>query len=165
MKHHHPPCTLLRLRKLDIDQTKTDLFSNSQNMSRTCPNQDSSSHKGNSAVKTSPYGYDKTKEGNRRRYPYQVCRTTFSSTSGTPYYHIQHSRSKFHQVASMRVDGVDISAKSTVQSVAWNPFHRCLDKAGKSCRQFNRNNTRDVDIREIQTAEIRTFTGNKRRAS
>jgi IS1 family transposase len=95
----------------------------------------------------------------------QVCRTTFSSTSRTPYFRIQHPRSKFDQVATLSVEGVNKSAISRVQSVAWNTVHRWLEKAAKSCRQFNRNKTRDMDIREIQADEIRTFTGNKKSAS
>ena len=60
----------------------------------------------------------------------------------------------------MSVKGVNISAISR-----WNTVHRWLEKAAKSYRQFNRNNTRDMDIREIQAEEIRTFTGNKKSAS
>ena len=93
------------------------------------------------------------------------CKTTFSSTAGTPYFRIQHPRSKFDQVASLSVEGVNKSAISRVQSVGWNTVHRWLKKAAKSCRQFNRTNTRDMDIREIQADEIRTFTGNKKNAS
>ena len=134
-------------------------------MNRTCPNNNCPSLKGNSVVKISPYGYYKTKAGKRRRFRCQICRATFSSTVGTPYYRIQHSRSKFDQVASLSVEGVNKSAISRVQSLAWNTVHRWLEKAAKSCRQFNRNNTRDMDIREIQADEIRTFTGNRRKAS
>ena len=134
-------------------------------MNRTCPNQDCPNHKGESATKISPYGYYKTKAGKRRRFRCQVCKTTFSSTVGTPYYRIQHPRSKFDQVARMSVEGVNKSAISRVQSVAWNTVHRWLYKAAKSCRQFNRNNTWDMDIREIQADEIRTFTGTKKSAS
>jgi IS1 family transposase/transposase-like protein len=133
-------------------------------MNRTCPNKNCPCQKGNAATKISPYGYYKTKAGKRRRFRCQVCRTTLSSTSGTPYYRIQHSRSKFNQVASLSVEGVNKSAISRVQSVAWNTVHRWLEKAAKSCRQFTRNNTRDMDIREIQADEIRTFTGNKKKA-
>ena len=134
-------------------------------MNRTCPNRHCQSQKGNSAVKISPYGYYKTKAGKRRRFRCQICRMTFSSTTGTPYFRIQHPRSKFDQVASLSVEGVNKSAISRVQSVAWNTVHRWLEKAAKSCRQFNRNNTRDMDIREIQADEIRTFTGTKKSAS
>ncbi|MDB4665256.1 hypothetical protein OAE97_02815 [Verrucomicrobia bacterium] len=68
-------------------------------------------------------------------------------------------------MASLSVEGVNKSAISRIQSVGWNTVHRLLEKAAKSCRQFNRNNTRDMDIREIQADEIRTFTGNKKNAS
>ncbi|MDC0325522.1 hypothetical protein OAM01_02075 [bacterium] len=59
------------------------------------------------------------------------------------------------KTTSLSVEGVNKSAISRVQSVAWNTVHRWLEKAAKSCRQFNRNNTRDMDIREIQADEIR----------
>ena len=144
---------------------KTDLLSNAQKMNRTCPNQNCPSYKGNSAVNISPYGYYKTKAGKRRRFRCLVCRTTFSSTVGTPYFRIQHPRSKFDQVASLSVEGVNKSAISRVQSVTWNTVHRWLEKAAKSCRQFNRSNTTDMDIREIQADEIRTFTGSKKSVS
>ena len=55
-------------------------------MNRTCPNHDCQSRKSNSAAKISPFGYYKTKAGKRRRFRCQICRTTFSSTAGTPYF-------------------------------------------------------------------------------
>ena len=144
---------------------KTDLLSTSHKMNRTCPNHDCQSRKSNSAAKISPFGYYKTKAGKRRRFRCQICRTTFSSTAGTPYFRIQHPRSKFDQVASLSVEGVNKSAISRVQSVGWNTVHRWLEKAAKSCQQFNRYNTKDMDIREIQADEIRTFTGSKKSVS
>ena len=127
-----------------------------------CPNQECSSFKGYSRSQISPHGFYKTKAGKRRRFRCQLCRTTFSSTNGTPYFRIQHPRSKFDQVASMSVEGVSKSSISRVQSIAWNTVHRWLEKASISCRQFNRHTTRDMDIREIQTDEIRSFTGSKK---
>jgi hypothetical protein len=79
---------------------------------------------------------------------------TFSSTTGAPYFRIQHPRLKFDQVASMSVEGVNKSAISRVQSVAWNTVHRWLEKAAKSCRQFNRDNTSEMDIQEIQADDV-----------
>ena len=101
-------------------------------MNHTCPNPNCPCH---NATKTSPFGYYKTKAGKRRRFRCQVCKTTFSSTVGTPYFRMRHPRSKFDHVVSLSVEGISKSAISRVQSVDWNTVHRWLEKAAKSCRQ------------------------------
>ena len=120
-------------------------------MNRTCPRRDCPSREANSAIKIPSYGYYKTKARKRRKYQCQVCQNTFSSTTETAYFRIQHPGSKLDQVASLSVEGVNKSAISKVQSVGWNTVHQWLEKAAKPCRQFNRSNPKDKHIRETQT--------------
>lgn len=133
-------------------------------MNRTYPNQDCPSHKGKCATKISPFGFYKTKTSKRGSFDVRSAKP-LSLPPRKCIFPIQHPRSKFDQVASLSVEGVSKSAISRFQSVGWNIAHRCLEKAAKSCRRFNRSNTGEMDIREVQGDEIRTFTRNKKIAS
>ena len=116
-------------------------------------------------VSTIRYGFYKTRSGRRSRYRCGTCGKTFSSTSGTVYHRLQHRRWTFDDVAALSVEGVSKSAIARVKGVAWNTVDRWLEKAAECCRQFNRNRTHGLDIRELQADEIRTFTGRKDRST
>jgi hypothetical protein len=53
------------------------------------------------------HGFYTTRWGKRRRYQCQTCGKTFCSTTGTPYYRLQHRRSTFDEVTSLSVAGVN----------------------------------------------------------
>jgi transposase-like protein/IS1 family transposase len=107
------------------------------------------------------HGFYKTRAGRRRRFRCQACGKTFSSTIGTPYFRLQHSRSKFDQAACMSVEGVSKSAISRIQSIGWNTVHRWLEKASESCLKFNSQKRELLDLRELQADEIRTIASGK----
>jgi transposase-like protein len=56
------------------------------------------------------HGFYTTRRGKRRRYRCQSCGKTFCSTSGTPYYRLQHRRATFDEVAALSVEGLNKSA-------------------------------------------------------
>ena len=60
------------------------------------------------------HGWFVTKSGRRRRYRCTVCGGTLSTNTGTAYRGLRCSRREFDQVASLRVEGVSISATARV---------------------------------------------------
>jgi hypothetical protein len=73
--------------------------------SLSCPNrQCPPSGKGNVGA-IIRHGFYTTRWGKRRRYRCRTCGKTFCSTTGTPYYRLQHRRSTFDEVASLSVEG------------------------------------------------------------
>ena len=56
------------------------------------------------------YGSFVTKSGRRQRYRCTVCRGTLSRNTGTAYSGRRCARREFDHVASLRVEGVSISA-------------------------------------------------------
>src|SRR5262249_47610018 len=107
------------------------------------------------------HGFYTTRWGKRRRYQCQACGKTFSSTTGTPYYRLQHRRSTFDRVASLSVEGLNKSAIARVNRLSWNTVHRWLERAAACCRQFNNRKVKGLSIPELQADEIRTIVGNK----
>ncbi len=130
-----------------------------------CPNSECSSHSEDGQQKIAPHGFSKSKAGKSRRYRCWNCKKTFCSTKGTPYYRLQHSRSKFDEVAMLSVEGINKSAISRVKSLAWNTVHRWLERAGKSCRNCSNKTLKDFEIKELQTDELCTFVENKKKAT
>jgi transposase-like protein len=110
------------------------------------------------------HGFYKTRRGTRRRYQCQGCGKTFGSTSGTPYYRIQHRRATFDEVAALSVEGLDKSAIARVKGITWNTVHRWLEKAAAWCRRFNDRKIRRLTSIELQADEIRTIVGSKQEA-
>ena len=106
------------------------------------------------------YGFYRTTAGKRRRYR---CGQTFSTTKGTPYYRLQHRRTTFDTVVTLRVEGVSISAIARVERLAWNTVARWLERAALVCRRFNHGRTTGFVATELQADEIRSFTGGKTR--
>lgn len=129
---------------------------------RHCTNRDCPSHRDGGQADIAVYGFYKTKAGKRRRFRCRLCKRSFASTAGTPYYRLQHSRSTFDEVAALSVEGVSKSAISRVKSIAWNTVHSWHEKAAGSCQKFSVNKTKNIDIRELQADEIKTFAGDKK---
>src|SRR5262249_19342103 len=107
------------------------------------------------------YGFYTTRWGKRRRYQCQTCGKTFSSTTATPYYRLQHRRARFDRVASLSVEGLNKSAIARVNRLSWNTVHRWLERAAACCRQFNNRKIKSLSIPELQADEIRTIVGSK----
>ncbi len=127
-----------------------------------CPNAECPCHTDNKPGKVVTHGFYNSRAGKRRRYRCFICGKTFCSTKNTPYYRLQHRRSKFDEVAALSVEGVNKSAISRVKGIAWNTVHHWLEKAAESCGKFNCNKSKVMDIRELQADEIRTITGGKK---
>ena len=109
------------------------------------------------------YGFYRTTAGKRRRYRCVGCGQTFSTTKGTPYYRLQHRRTTFDTVVTLRVEGVSLSAIARVERLAWNTVARWLERAAAVCRRFSHGRTTSFAVEELQADEIRTFTGGKTR--
>jgi len=107
------------------------------------------------------YGSFETKSGRRRRYRCTVCRGTLSTNTGTAYSGLRCTRREFENVASLRVEGVSISATARVTGHARNPIARWLERASTAARRFNDRMLRDFDLFELQADELCTFVGNK----
>ena len=87
---------------------------------------------------------------------YGFYRTTFSTTKGTPYYRLQHRRTTFDTVVTLRVEGVNISAIARVERLAWNTVARWLERAALVCRRFNHGRMIGFVATELQADEIRS---------
>ena len=109
------------------------------------------------------YGFYRTTAGKRRRYRCIRCGQTFSTTKGNPYYRLQHRRTTFDTVVTLRVEGVNISAIARTERLAWNTVARWLGRAAAVCRHFSHGRTTGFVATELQADEIRSFTGGKRR--
>jgi transposase-like protein len=95
-------------------------------------------------------GFYKTRWGKPRRYVCRTCGKIFSSTTGTPYYRLQHRRSTFDRVACLSVEGLNKSAIARVKRIGWNTVHRWLERAAACCRQFNNRKIKSLAIPELQ---------------
>ncbi len=73
------------------------------------------------------------------------------------------TRREFDQVASMRVEGVSISATARVTGHSRNTIARWLERASRAAERFNRQMLRDFEIVELQADELYTFIGSKSR--
>ena len=67
------------------------------------------------------HGWFATKSGRRRRYRCTICGQTLSTNTGTAYRGLWCSRREFDQVASLRVEGVSISATARVTAAPAPP--------------------------------------------
>ena len=109
------------------------------------------------------HGSFATKSGRRRRYRCTVCVGTLSTNTGTAYSGLRCARREFDQVASLRVEGVSISATARVTGHSRNTIARWLERASTAAKRFNRGMLRDFEIRELQADELCTFIGSKSR--
>ena len=109
------------------------------------------------------HGWFVTKSGRRRRYRCTVCGGTLSTNTGTAYRGLRCSRREFDQVASLRVEGVSISATARVTGHSRTTIARWLERAATAAACFNHRLLRDFDVIELQADELCTFIGSKRR--
>ena len=128
---------------------------------RRCPNSVCPAHGRVGGENIVIHGFYRTRSGKRRRYRCRACGRTFSSTTGTPYYRLQHRRARFDAVVALRVEGVNISAIARVEGIAWNTAARWLEKAASVCCAFNRGWTVGFVVRALQADELRAFVGSK----
>ena len=109
------------------------------------------------------HGWFVTKSGRRRRYRCTVCGGTLSTNTGTAYRGLRCSRREFDQVASLRVEGVSMSATARVTGHSRTTIARWLKRASTAAACFNHRLLRDFDVIELQADELCTFIGSKRR--
>ena len=105
-----------------------------------------------------------TKWGRRWRYCCTVCGGTVSTNTGTAYSGLRCARRAFDQVASLRVEGVSISATARVTGHARNTIARWLERASTAAKRVNQRMLRDFAIIELPADELCTFIGTKSRA-
>ena len=108
------------------------------------------------------YGSFATKAGRRQRYRCTVCRDTLSTNTGTAYSGLRCTRREFDQVASLRVEGMSISATARVTGHSRNTIARWLERASTAAKRFNHRMLRGFDLMELQADELCTFIGSKR---
>jgi transposase-like protein len=104
---------------------------------RTCPNTDCRLHGQKDAGNIIRHGFIVTKRGRTRRYRCNACGTTTSSSRGTPYFWLQHSRNAFDHVAAMCVEGVSKSSIARIMKISWNTVARWEERAAAAAREFN----------------------------
>ncbi len=83
--------------------------------------------------------------------------------TGTAYSGLRCTRREFDQVASLRVEGVSISATARVTGHSRNTIARWLERASRAAERFNQQMLRDFEIVELQADELYTFIGSKSR--
>ena len=111
------------------------------------------------------HGSFPTKWGRRWRYRCTVCGGTVSTHTGTAYSGLRLSRRAFDQVASLRVEGVSISATARVTGHARHTIARWLERASTAAKRVNQRMLRDFEIIELPADERCTFIGTKSRAT
>ena len=111
------------------------------------------------------HGLFPTKWGRRWRYRCTVCGGTVSTHTGTAYRGLRCARRECDQVASLRVEGVSISATARVTGHSRHTIARWLERASTAAKRFNQRMLRDFAIIELQADALCTFIGNKSRAT
>ena len=118
---------------------------------------------GKPGVNIGGHGWFTTKSGRRRRYRCKICGGTVSTNTGTAYAGLRCTRREFDQVASLRVEGMSISATARVTDRSRNTIARWLERVSTAAERFNRRMLRDFEIVELQADELYTFVGSKSR--
>ena len=106
-----------------------------------------------------------TKWGRRWRYRCTVCGGTVSTHTGTAYSGRRCARREFDQVASLRVEGVSMSATARVTGHARHTIARWLARVSTAAKRFTQRMLRDFEIIELPADELCTFIGTKSRAT
>ena len=110
------------------------------------------------------HGSFPTKWGRRWRYRCTVCGGTVSTHTGTAYSGLRCARRESDQVASLRVEGVSMSATARVTGHARHTIARWLERASTAAKRFTQRMLRDVEIIELPADERCTVIGTKSRA-
>ena len=113
---------------------------------------------GKRGIKIGGHGWFTTKSGRRRRYRCKICGATVSTNTGTAYSGLRCTRREFDQVASLRVEGVSISATARLTARSRNTVARWLERASRAAERFNRQMLRDFEIVELQADELHVVT-------
>ena len=79
-----------------------------------------------------------------------------STNTGTAYSGLRCSRREFDQVASLRIEGVSISATARVTGHSRNTIARWLERASTAAKRFNQWMLRGFDILGLQVDELCT---------
>ena len=111
------------------------------------------------------HGSFPTKWGRRWRYRCTVCGGTVSTHTGTAYSGLRCARRECDQVASLRVEGVSISATARVTGHSRHTIARWLERASTAAKRFNQRMLRDFEIIKLPADELCTFIGTKSRAT
>ena len=111
------------------------------------------------------HGSCPTKWGRRWRYRCTVGGGTVSTHTGTAYSGRRCARRACDQGASLRVEGVSISATARVTGHARHTIARWLERASTAAKRFNPRMLRDFESIELQVDELCTFIGNKSSAT
>ena len=93
-----------------------------------------------------------TKWGRRWRYRCTVCGGTVSTHTGTAYSGLRCARREFDQVASLRVEGVSISATARVTGHSRNTIARWLERASPAAKRVNQRLLREALFHESELA-------------
>ena len=110
------------------------------------------------------HGSFPTKWGRRWRYRCTVCGGPGSTHTGTAYSGLRCARRACDQVASLRVEGVSLSATARVTGHARHTIARWLDRASTAAKRVNQRMVRDCEIIELPAEERCTVIGTKSRA-
>ena len=86
---------------------------------------------------------------------------TVSTNTGTAYSGLRCTRREFEQVASLRVEGVSLSATARATGHSRNTVARWLERASTAATRFNDRTLRGFDLIELQADELCTFVGHK----
>ena len=116
---------------------------------------------GKRGINIGGHGWFTTKSGRRRRYRCKICGGTVSTNTGTAYSDLRCTRREFDQVASLRVEGVSISATARLTGRSRNTVARWLERASAAAECFNRRMLRDFEVVELQADEVYAFIGSK----
>ena len=109
------------------------------------------------------HGWFTTKSGQRRWYRCKSCGGTAGMNTGTAYAGLRCTRTEFDLVASLRVEGISISAAARVTGRSRNTIARWLERAAAAAEGLNHRMLRDLEIMELQADEPFTFVGSKSR--
>ena len=99
--------------------------------------------------------------GTASAIPMRACGKAFCTSTGTPYHGLQHRRATHDEVAALSVDGLNKSAISRVERIAWNTVDRWLERAGNCCGRFNDRKMTGLRVTELQADGIRSIVGSK----
>ncbi len=94
-----------------------------------CLNPTCSLHGNVESTRIIRYGFYRTTAGKRRRYRCVGCGQTFSTTKGTPYYRLQHRRTTFDTVVTLRVGCQSVGDRP--DRTAGLEYRRPLARAGR----------------------------------